>query len=81
MRLSGTVRLSIEFTLTVYDALQIAAMSSDFNCGNISDDQLDIWTRFEFWCEGVLFSLVGGFGLLGNIFSIIILASKSVKLY
>jgi hypothetical protein len=32
--------------------------------------------RFEFWCEGVLFSIVGGFGLLGNIFSIIVLASK-----
>ena len=46
------------------------------NCGSLTDDQFNIWTQFEFWCEGVFFSIVGGFGLLGNIFSIIVLASK-----
>ena len=75
------IRVQIPLATLVFltlDFLQIVAMdlSSNINCGNITDDQLDVWTSFEFWCEGVLFSLVGSFGLLGNIFSIIVLASK-----
>jgi hypothetical protein len=46
------------------------------NCGAISEQEILVWTNFEFWCEGVLFAIVGGVGLLGNLISILVLATK-----
>jgi len=46
------------------------------DCGSMSEDQQRIWSNFEFWCEGILFGIVGGFGLVGNLLSIGILSTK-----
>ena len=38
------------------------------------------WKDFEFWCEGVLFSCLGVFGLISNLVTLItILSSSSMR--
>ena len=37
-----------------------------------------VWKQFEFWCEGVIFSSLGLFGLVSNLASIITFLSPEV---
>ena len=39
----------------------------------------DLIRAFNFWVEGVLIALVGGFGLLGNILSITVLCNREMR--
>ena len=45
-------------------------------CGSMDERGFALWDSCEFWCEGVLLCVVGGIGLLGNIGSIAILATR-----
>lgn len=38
-----------------------------------------VWKQYEFWCEGVLFSSLGLFGLISNIASIVTLLSPDMR--
>ena len=38
-----------------------------------------VWKQFEFWCEGVLFSSLGLFGLVTNLASIVTLLSPTMR--
>ena len=40
---------------------------------------LQVWKQYEFWCEGVLFSSLGLFGLISNIASIVTLLSPDMR--
>ena len=33
-------------------------------CGNLTDEYHTVWKSYEFWCEGVLFSSLGMFGIV-----------------
>jgi len=59
----------------------IDAIGFDKNpCGNLTFEYFKTWKEYEFWCEGVLFSCLGVFGLLSNLVTIItILSSPSMK--
>ena len=35
-------------------------------CGNMTEQYLTIWSKYEFWCEGILFSSLGLFGNFGD---------------
>jgi hypothetical protein len=37
---------------------------------------MHVWKQFQYWCEGILFTAVGGFGAIGNIISILILTTR-----
>ena len=41
-------------------------------------DYMSTWRGTRYWCDGVLTLAVGGVGFVGNIFSILILSSRSV---
>ena len=38
-----------------------------------------VWKEYEYWCEGVLFSSLGLFGLVSNLASIITLLSPDMR--
>lgn len=38
--------------------------------------ELVLWMNVQFWTEGILFSIVGAIGFIGNIISIGILLTK-----
>ena len=38
---------------------------------------MSMWRGTRYWCDGVLTLAVGGVGFVGNIFSILILSSRS----
>ena len=40
-----------------------------------------VWKQFEFWCEGVIFSSLGLFGLVSNLASIITFLSPEVFVF
>ena len=40
---------------------------------------LKVWKKYEFWCEGVLFSSLGMFGLVSNLASIATLLSPDMR--
>jgi hypothetical protein len=46
------------------------------DCGSMNDYDLALWNSCQYWCEGILFSIVGGIGLFGNTISIAILATR-----
>jgi len=48
-------------------------------CGNLTEEYKTVWKQYEFWCEGVLFSSLGLFGLISNIASIITLLSPDMR--
>ena len=31
-------------------------------CGNVTPHYQQVWAKYEYWCEGVLFSSLGLFG-------------------
>jgi hypothetical protein len=43
------------------------------------DKNLQVWKNFEFWCEGVLFSSFGLFGLVSNLASIVTFLSADMR--
>ena len=45
-------------------------------CGEMTDNFMHVWKQFQYWCEGILFTAVGGFGAIGNIISILILTTR-----
>ena len=40
---------------------------------------VQVWKQFEFWCEGVLFSSLGLFGLVSNLASIVTFLSAEMR--
>ena len=48
----------------------------DLYCGEMSDGFTHDWMQCQYWCEGVLFSIVGSIGILGNIIIIAILLTR-----
>ena len=48
----------------------------DLYCGHMDENFAENWTKCQYWCEGVMFSTIGAIGLLGNIISILVLATK-----
>ncbi|XP_023333119.1 FMRFamide receptor [Eurytemora carolleeae] len=56
-------------------------MSSQFRmeCGNHTDEDLELISSFNYWLEGVLMIIVGIFGLVGNSVSILVLASREMR--
>ena len=48
------------------------------DCGNMTENFTEVWSQYQYWCEGVLFTAVGCFGIIGNIISISILATRFV---
>ena len=48
----------------------------ELDCGNMTENFTQVWGQYQYWCEGVLFTAVGGFGIIGNIISISILATR-----
>ena len=40
-------------------------------------EYMSMWRGTRYWCDGVLTLAVGGVGFVGNIFSILILSSRS----
>ena len=48
----------------------------DLYCGEMDDNYMETWTSCQYWCEGVLFAVVGAIGLIGNIISIFVLVTK-----
>ena len=70
-----------------YTSTQEAWISSGFSqtanqsepqidCGNMTLEQFELWQLCQYWCEGILFALVGSIGILGNVISILILSTK-----
>ncbi len=49
------------------------------DCGSITKEQIQMWLGTQYWCEGILFSIVGAVGFVGNIISIIILCTRYTK--
>ena len=33
-------------------------------CGNLTEEYHTVWKSYEFWCEGVLFTSLGMFGII-----------------
>ena len=52
--------------------------TAELDCGHLemSENFGYIWNQFQYWCEGVLFTVVGGFGAIGNIIAILILTTR-----
>ena len=48
----------------------------DLYCGEMNENYLENWATCQYWCEGVLFSVIGAIGLLGNLISIFVLVTK-----
>ena len=48
----------------------------DLYCGHMDEHFAENWMKCQYWCEGVLFSTIGAIGLLGNVISIFVLATK-----
>ena len=46
------------------------------DCGSMTEAVLALWNSCQYWCEGILFSIVGGIGLFGNSVSIAVLATR-----
>ena len=40
---------------------------------------VQVWENFEFWCEGVMFSSLGLFGLVSNLASIVTFLSADMR--
>ena len=48
----------------------------DLDCGELTEHFSENWMQCQYWCEGIFLSIVGCFGVIGNIFSILILATR-----
>ena len=60
----------------VQDGGNEGSAPTDLNCGTMDEYDLALWNSCQYWCEGILFSIVGGIGLFGNTISIAILATR-----
>jgi hypothetical protein len=80
--------LSLNFIIFIFTGVKIrmepentTANESKKNIGNVFCGSMDesgfaLWDNCEFWCEGILLSVVGAVGLLGNVGSIAVLATR-----
>ena len=68
--LSQAEIMSIKNNTTTVEGME------DLYCGYMDENFADNWMKCQYWCEGVLFSAIGAVGLLGNIISILVLATK-----
>ena len=59
--------------LSINDTLQ---GRHDLDCGEMTESFGENWMQCQYWCEGIFFSIVGCFGITGNILSVLILATK-----
>jgi len=48
-------------------------------CGNYTKEYEELYKAYEYWCEGILFSSLGIFGLVSNIASIVTLLSVDMR--
>ena len=49
-------------------------------CGNLTLEYFQVWKSYEYWCEGVVFSILGLLGLVSNMLVIItIISSTSMR--
>lgn len=51
-------------------------MHKSLDCGRLTRSELITWINVQYYTEGVLFSVVGAIGLIGNLISIGILLTK-----
>ena len=72
--------LLFQFQLTMITRERNGTMETEqvLDCGNMTDNFTKVWSQYQYWCEGVLFIAVGCFGIVGNIISISILATRFV---
>ena len=75
---SSSGKLEASITMTNASSTE----GDDLYCGPIMDtgqmqqEFAASWMKCQYWCEGVLFSIVGAIGLLGNIISIGVLITR-----
>lgn len=48
-------------------------------CGNLTQNYYEIWKQYEYWCEGIIFSGLGLFGLVSNLITIITITTSNMK--
>ncbi|XP_023349752.1 uncharacterized protein LOC111718403 [Eurytemora carolleeae] len=59
--------------------IQLVETKNNSDCGSMSEDEAKLAISCSYWLEGVLLTVVGCIGILGNLANIIILNSKSVS--
>lgn len=67
-----------QVTNTSLDAVDNYSFDTEV-CGNLTEEYKRVWKQYEYWCEGVLFSSLGLFGLISNIASIMTLLSPDMR--
>ena len=72
---NSTSAFSLTEVMSIKDNTTLEGME-DLYCGYMDENFADNWMKCQYWCEGVLFSAIGAVGLLGNIISILVLATK-----
>ena len=72
---NSTSAFSLTEVMSIQDNTTLDGME-DLYCGYMDENFADNWMKCQYWCEGVLFSAIGAVGLLGNIISILVLATK-----
>ena len=60
-------------------SMQANLSSEVTRCGCMDGEYVEIWQTTQWWCEGTLFTAVGAAGLLFNLLSIGILATKEMR--
>ena len=73
MKMDGSLNESSWHQTPANDSLQI---NPDLGCGEMTKDFSENWMKCQYWCEGIFFGIVGVFGVMGNIVSILILATR-----
>ena len=59
-----------------FDLFSRFFMHKSLDCGRLTRSELITWINVQYYTEGVLFSVVGAIGLIGNLISIGILLTK-----
>ena len=57
----------------------ISNVNLSLRCGVLDDAYMNVWNRYQWWCEGIFFTGIGLVGLLANFASIGILATKDMR--
>ena len=71
--------ISTDTTTTNISSLNLKNSSppiTGIDCGRLTRSELLTWIDVQYYTEGVLFSIVGAIGLIGNMIAIAILLTK-----
>ena len=71
--------ISTDTTITNISSLNLKNSSppiTGIDCGRLTRSELLTWIDVQYYTEGVLFSIVGAIGLIGNMIAIAILLTK-----